>query len=174
MKTKSKIFLISGMAVVFAAIVALTVYVVLILNAKPEFGAAKYRHMPEKNIMAYTFDGMSFEPAMTYAARNYPEMEDDYGHRSREATLWNTVNSKIELGLVDYLNERYNEYFVDAIIIENTREKSVFKFDGDAVPIDGGERKIIKFNLTIDWNKVIENNGDDFIEITTKLPYEEA
>ena len=33
---------------------------VLILNAKPVFGTATYRHTSEKIIMSYTFDGMTF------------------------------------------------------------------------------------------------------------------
>lgn len=174
MKTKSKIFLVSGMAVIFAAIVALTVFSVLFFNAKPVFVEAIFRPLPEKTIIACTFDGMTFEPAANYAARNYSKTDNGFGGGSSISTMYNTVNEKIERSLAEYLDGRYNEYFIKVDIDQNTHEKSVLRFSGDAVPIDGGERKIVEFKLTIDWNNVIENNGDNFIEITTKLPYEEA
>ena len=143
-------------------------------NSEPEFGAAMLRPLPNKIIMYYTFDGMTSESATEYAARNYPEIDDGYGHISRIPALVNTVDVETALALTGYLDERYSEYFVHADISQNTNEKSVLCFNGDAVPLDGGGRKIVKFDLTIDWNKVIENNGDDFIEIKTKMPYEEA
>ena len=171
MKKASVITLVLACIVVVGTV---GVFATSVQSNEPIFGAAIFRPLPNKIIMAYTFDGMTSDSATEYAARNYPEIDGGYGQSSRTAALVNTVNGKIESGLTGYLDERYSEYFIHASIAQNTNEKSVFVFSGDAVPIDGGERKIVEFDLTIDWNKVIENNGDDFIEIATKLPYEEA
>ena len=150
------------------------VFTTSIQTNEPVFGEAMFRPLPNKIIMYYTFDGMTSESATEYAARNYPEIDGGYGQSSRAAALVNTVDVEIASALTGYLDERYSEYFVHARIFRNTNKESVFVFSGDAVPLDGGGRKIVKFDLTIDWNKVIENNGDDFIEIKTKMPYEEA
>ena len=149
------------------------VFATSIQTNEPIFEEAILRKAPGKSIMYYTFDGMTSKSASEYAARNYPELDSGYGQSSRTAALVNTVDVEIASALTGYLDERYSEYFVHAGIFQNTNEKSVFVFSGDAVPIDGGERKIVNFDLTIDWNKVIQNNGDDFIEITTHMPFEE-
>ena len=169
-KTSVVTLVLSGIIVIGTV----SVFATSIQTNEPIFEEALLRQPPEKIIMYYTFDGMTSESAAEYAARNYPEIDNGYGQSSRAAALVNTVNVGIESGLTGYMDERYSEYFIHANIVQNTKEKSVLSFSGDAVPIDGEERKIVNFDLTIDWNKVIENNGNDFIEITTYLFHEET
>ena len=167
-KKRKVVFAVSAAAIVFAA--AIVVLFVMFFNAKPVFGHALFRPTPEKTIIACTFDGMSFEPALSYAARNYPATESFDGKSSRSDTFYNTVNDKIQEGLSEYLEGRYSEYYVDMVVSENSRKRSVLTFDGDAVPIGTDGRTIINFKLIIDWNKASENSGDDFIEFVTKMP----
>lgn len=153
-----------------AFLIILAIFIFSFLNAKPVFGAATLRPIPQKNILSYTFDGFSFKPLTEYAARNYIA-DEDHGQGSKVDAFYNTINDSISKKLVGYLDKRYNEYFVSAQLIENTNKRSVINFTGDAIPIDGTERIIIEFDLIIDWKIATENNGDDFIQIITKMPY---
>lgn len=162
-KVKSKMIAAALICFVLAAAVALTV---LFASAKPAFGAATFRPIPEKIIMAYSFDGMTFPPALNLAAKNYPLTDDGYGKSSRISTFCNAVNENIEKALAEHLDGNYSEYYVHADIKENTREKTVMVFHGDGVPANGGEREIIDFKLAVDWNKAEKSGDEDFVEIS--------
>lgn len=161
-KVNSKIIAAACICGVLAAAAALTV---LFAGAKPVFGAATFRPVPEKIIMAYTFDGMTFSPALDLAAKNYPLTDDGYGKSGRVSSFCGAVNENIEKALAEHLDGNYSEYYVHADINENTREKTVMAFHGDGVPANGGEREIIDFKLVVDWNKAEMPGDEDFVEI---------
>lgn len=164
MRIKAKSKTIAAVCV-FGVLAAAAVLAVLFASAKPVFGGATFRPVPEKIIIAYTFDGMTFSPALNFAAKNYPLTDDGYGKSSRISSFCGMVNESIEKTLAEHLDGNYSEYYVHAGINENTREKTVIAFSGDAVPASGGERKTIDFKLTIDWNKAKKNDGENFVEI---------
>lgn len=162
-KVKSKMIAAALICFVLASACALTV---LFASAKPAFSAATFRPIPEKIILAYSFDGMTFPPALNFAAKNYPLTDDGYGKSSRISTFCGAVNENIENALAEYLDGNYSEYYVHADIKENTAEKTVMVFHGDGVPASGGEREIIDFKLAVDWNKAEKSVGEDFVEIS--------
>lgn len=164
MKAKAKSKTIAAICVC-GVLTAAAVLAVLFVGAKPVFGAATFRPIPEKIIMAYTFDGMTFPPALNFAAKNYPPTDDGYGKSSRVSSFCGTVNENIENALAEYLDGNYSEYFVHSDINENTSEKTVITFHGDGIPINGGERERIDFKLAVDWNKTRIPDNKDFVEI---------
>lgn len=164
MKTKVKSKMIAA-ACICGILTAAVVLTILFASAKPVFGAATFRPIPEKIIMAYTFDGMTFSPALKLAAKNYPLTDDGYGKSSRVSSFCCAVNENIENALADHLDGNYNEYYVHSSINENTCEKTVMVFCGDGTPVNGGERETIDFKLVIDWNKAKNPGDEDFVEI---------
>lgn len=165
MKVKARNKIITA-ACTCAILAAAAVPAVLFASAKPVFGSATFRPVPEKVIIAYTFDGMTFSPALNFAAKNYPLTNDGYGKSSRISSFCGTVNENIEKALVEHLDGNYGEYYVHADINENTREKTVMVFHGDGVPANGGEREGIDFKLAVDWNKAKMNDCENFVEIS--------
>lgn len=165
MKVKARNKIITA-ACTCAILAAAAVPAVLFASAKPVFGSAAFRPVPEKIIMAYTFDGMTFPPALELAAKNYPPTDEGWGRSSRTSTFINDVNQNIEKALAEYLDGNYSEYYVHAGINENTREKTVMVFHGDGVPAGGGERAMISFKLSVDWSEAKKPDGGDFVEIS--------
>ncbi|MGN0603409.1 MAG: hypothetical protein ACI4I2_05475 [Oscillospiraceae bacterium] len=139
----------------FAVLIA--IFAVLFLTAKPImlYGYSKSAN-DDKYISFYNFNGMSFYPSSIFMARNF-QQTDDCDKISQMAL---EVNCDIEKAIVDYLDNRYSSYNVDAEITQNNRNKTVISFSGTS-----DENEDISVDMTIDWQKVALC-GDDYIELT--------
>lgn len=150
-----KKLIITSISAVFVILIA--IFTLLFFGTKPiMLGGYSKSANEDKNISFYNFNGMSFYPSSVFMARNY-EQTDDCDKISQMAL---DVNNNIETKIVDYLENRYSSYDVDAEILQNNRNKTVIAFNGTA-----DENVSVSVNMTIDWEKVASCSGE-YIELT--------
>lgn len=149
-----KKLIITSISVVFVVLIA--IFTLLFFGAKPVMlGGYSKSANEDKNITFYNFNGMSFYPSSAFMARNY-EQTDDFDKISQMAL---NVNNNIETKIVDYLENRYSSYDVDAEILQNDRNKTIIAFNGTA-----DENVSVSVNMSIDWEKAALCS-DDYIEL---------
>lgn len=152
-ENKKKLILTS-ISVILVILIA--IFTLLFFGAKPiMLGGYSKSANDDKNISFYSFNGMSFYPSSAFMARNY-EQTDNCDKVSQMAL---DVNNNIETKIVDYLENHYSSYDVDAEILQNDRNKTVIAFNGTA-----DENVTVSVNMTIDWEKVA-SCSDDYIEL---------
>lgn len=150
-----KKLIITSISIVFVVLIA--IFALLFFGAEPiMLGGYSKSANEDKNITFYNFNGMSFYPSSAFMARNY-EQTDDCDKISQMAL---DVNNNIEAKIVDYFENRYSSYDVDAEILQNNRNKTVIAFNGTA-----DENVSVSVNMTIDWEKAASCSGE-YIELT--------
>lgn len=151
---KKKLILPSIIAVL---VILIAIFALLFFGAKPIMldGYSKGAN-DDKYIEFYNFNGMSFYPSGAFMARNYDKTDDcdKISHMALD------VNNNIETKIVDYLENNYSSYNVNAEIMQNDRNKTVIAFNGT-----DNENEAISVNMTIDWQKAA-SCSDDYIELS--------
>lgn len=150
-----KKLILTSISVAFVILIA--IFALLFFGAEPiMLGGYSKSANEDKNISFYNFNGMSFYPSSVFMARNY-EQTDDCDKISQMAL---DVNNNIETKIVDYLENRYSSYDVDAEILQNDRNKTIIAFNGTA-----DENEAVSVNMIIDWEKAASCSGE-YIELT--------